>query len=92
MLTSYRLSSSFCPPPQSIQCPFLIDPSQQATQWLQKHLSNQRLEVVAQQDTNFTTSLELAIRFGKTLLVQEVDSLEPILYPLLRGELMKQGE
>ena len=48
--------------------------------------------MVAQQDANFTTSLELAIRFGKTLLVQEVDNLEPILYPVLRGELIKQGE
>ena len=44
------------------------------------------------QDANFTTVLELAVRFGKTLIIQEVDGVEPILYPLLRGDLMAQGE
>ena len=43
------------------------------------------------QDANFTTQLELAVRFGKTLIIQEVDGVEPILYPLLRGDLISQG-
>lgn len=43
------------------------------------------------QDANFTTSLELAVRFGKTLVIQEMDGIEPILYPLLRGDLISQG-
>jgi dynein heavy chain 2 len=46
---------------------------------------------VAVQDTNFTTSLELAVRFGKTLIIQEMDGVEPILYPILRGDLVAQG-
>lgn len=41
------------------------------------------------QDANFTTSVELAVRFGKTLLIQEMDTVEPILYPLLRGDLIR---
>jgi hypothetical protein len=36
--------------------------------------------------------LELAVRFGKTLIIQEVDGVEPILYPLLRGDLAAQGQ
>ena len=44
------------------------------------------------QDSNFSTALELAVRFGKTLIVEEVDDVEPVLYPLLRGDLISQGE
>lgn len=75
----------------SEQCPFLVDPSQRATEWLKTHLKESRLEVVNQQDSNFTTALELAVRFGKTLIIQEVDGVEPLLYPLLRRDLISQG-
>lgn len=37
------------------------------------------------------TSLELAVRFGKTLIIQEMDGVEPVLYPLLRRDLIAQG-
>ena len=76
---------------QSHVCSFLIDPSQCATLWLKNHLKDSRLEVINQQDGNFTTSLELAVRFGKTLVIQEVDGVEPILFPLLRKDLVSQG-
>jgi hypothetical protein len=35
--------------------------------------------------------VELAVRFGKTLLVREADRVEPLLYPLLRRDLTHQG-
>ncbi|OWF37256.1 Cytoplasmic dynein 2 heavy chain 1 [Mizuhopecten yessoensis] len=76
---------------QSALRPFLVDPSSRATEWLKTHLKENRLEVINQQDANFSTSLELAVRFGKTLIIQEVDGVEPVLYPLLRGDLMAQG-
>lgn len=44
------------------------------------------------QDANFSTALELAVRFGKTLIIQEMDSVEPILYPIIRGDLISQGK
>ncbi|XP_075054902.1 cytoplasmic dynein 2 heavy chain 1 [Mixophyes fleayi] len=72
-------------------CPFLIDPSSQATEWLKTHLKESRLEVINQQDANFITALELAVRFGKTLIIQEMDGVEPVLYPLLRKDLIAQG-
>ncbi|XP_033632471.1 cytoplasmic dynein 2 heavy chain 1-like isoform X2 [Asterias rubens] len=71
--------------------PFLVDPSSRATDWLKTHLKDARLEVVNQQDSNFNTALELAVRFGKTLIIQEMDGIEPILYPLLRADLVSQG-
>lgn len=37
------------------------------------------------------TSLELAVRFGKTLIIREMDGVEPALYPLLRRDLIAQG-
>ncbi|PIO26472.1 hypothetical protein AB205_0144010, partial [Aquarana catesbeiana] len=43
------------------------------------------------QDANFITALELAVRFGKTLIIQEMDGVEPVLYPLLRKDLIAQG-
>uniref|UniRef100_A0A3B4GDC8 Cytoplasmic dynein 2 heavy chain 1 n=1 Tax=Pundamilia nyererei TaxID=303518 RepID=A0A3B4GDC8_9CICH len=76
---------------QSVAAPFLIDPSSRATEWLCTHLKQHRLEVINQQDNNFMTSLELAVRFGKTLIIQEMDGVEPVLYPLLRRDLIAQG-
>ena len=44
------------------------------------------------QDANFNTTLELAVRFGKTLIIREMDNIEPVLYPLLRKDLVSLGE
>ncbi|XP_077466766.1 cytoplasmic dynein 2 heavy chain 1 isoform X1 [Stigmatopora argus] len=76
---------------RSVACPFLIDPSSGATEWLCTHLKQNRLEIINQQDSNFMTALELAVRFGKTLIIQEMDEVEPVLYPLLRRDLIAQG-
>src|SRR6185437_4228493 len=67
------------------------DPNGQATAWLKSHLADKTLEVVMQQEPRFGTTLELAVRFGKTLIIQEVDGLLPMLYPLVRRDLSGQG-
>ena len=54
-------------------------------------MKDQRLEVVNQQDSNFVSTLELAVRFGKTLLVQEVKEIEPVMFSVLRGDITTQG-
>ena len=54
-------------------------------------MKDARLEIINQQDVNFSTSLELAVRFGKTLVIQEVDGVEPLLFPLLRRDLISHG-
>jgi dynein heavy chain 2 len=43
------------------------------------------------QDPRFTKQLELAVRFGKTLVVTEVDSVDAVLVPLLRRDLLHEG-
>ena len=75
----------------SSQVPFVIDPNGQSTGWLKTHLSDKSLEVVMQQEPRFVTTLELAVRFGKTLVIQEVDGLMPMLYPIVRRDLVGQG-
>lgn len=37
------------------------------------------------------TALELAIRFGKTIVVKEVDGIHPMYFPLLKKSLKKVG-
>lgn len=67
--------------------PFIIDPASAATEWLRSLLGTDRsrpLEVVNQFDGRFMNQVELAVRFGKTLLVLEADGVEPALYPICR--------
>ena len=78
---------------QAQMSPYLIDPSARASHWLKKHLaaSETPFEVTNQDDERFFLTLELAIRFGKTLVIEQVNSISPILYPVLRKELAGQG-
>lgn len=71
--------------------PLIVDPTGQATTWLKNHFSEQKFELVKPHDSNFLRTVELAVRFGKTLLVQEVTDIESSLYPLLKKEFIKQG-
>jgi len=77
----------------AVNVPFVIDPSSQASSWLVKHLEagGKSVETVTPNEARFSTALELAVRFGKTLVVQEVDSVEGVLVPLLRRDLVRQG-
>jgi dynein heavy chain 2 len=31
-------------------------------------------------------------RFGKVLIIQEVDNIDPVLFPILQGDLINQGK
>ena len=74
--------------------PYLIDPSNRASQWLKKHLEQNDIpfEVTNQEDDRFLLTLELAIRFGKSLVVEQVNFISPVLYPVLRKDLAGQGK
>lgn len=74
--------------------PFVIDPADAATSWLQAYYGTdpaRPLESIPSADARFTNQVELAVRFGKTLLVFDVDTLEPMLYPLIREDILMQG-
>ena len=77
---------------ECIPKPYVIDPSSQATEWLKVHLGKEEtIEVVNVNDERFFLNLELAVRFGKTLIIQDVNKIEPVLYPILREEVVGQG-
>eukprot|EP01116_Phalansterium_solitarium_P024803 TRINITY_DN91_c0_g1_i2.p1 TRINITY_DN91_c0_g1~~TRINITY_DN91_c0_g1_i2.p1 ORF type:complete len:4088 (+),score=2028.04 TRINITY_DN91_c0_g1_i2:171-12434(+) len=75
--------------------PFIIDPSTLVSKWLRTYLSSldekRSIEVTTQEDERFANTLELAVRFGKTLVVQEIDRIHPVLVPLLRKDLVRHG-
>jgi len=73
--------------------PLIIDPATQASEWLKTNLKKncESVEVLNHQDAKFNTNIELAIRFGKSLIIQEVDGIESMLVPILRKDLMQQG-
>jgi dynein heavy chain 2 len=78
----------------SDRVPFIIDPTSAATDWLKSILAEDKtrpLEVVTNHDPRFINQVELSVRFGKTLLILEVDTVEPMLYPLCRKDLVHQG-
>ena len=76
----------------STRTPLLIDPNTKATEWLKQHFGNEKsVEIVSQNDPKFTTQFELAVRFGKTLIVLELDQVDSFLFPVLRKEILVQG-
>ncbi|QDZ22651.1 heavy chain of dynein [Chloropicon primus] len=85
-----------------LNTPLIVDNSGRAIQWLENKLHQQIeedldngrkqvVEKVRMSDKRAIHSIELAVRFGKILILEEVDHIEPILYPLLRKELVVQG-
>ena len=84
-----------------LNTPLIVDNSGRAVVWLQNHLQqevedsknsrNQVIEKIRMSDKRAINTIELAVRFGKILILQEVDQIEPILYPLLRRELTIHG-
>ena len=76
------------------QPPLIVDPTSKTADWLEAHLraaDKGSVESVALHDERFANALELAVRFGKTLIVREADRVDPILYPILRRDLVRQG-
>ncbi|KAL3676900.1 hypothetical protein R1sor_026848 [Riccia sorocarpa] len=77
----------------SRKCRLLVDPLGQAVKWLINCATTQDIpfETVGLKDARFTTALQLAVRFGKMLIVQDVEEVEPVLFPLLRSEFERQN-
>lgn len=55
--------------------PLLLDPTATASKWLVEFLKsqpNKKFEVLNQNDERFTYNLELGVRFGKILIIEDV--------------------
>jgi len=71
--------------------PLIIDPSGQATEFLMKEYGAKKITKTSFLDDAFRKNLESALRFGNPLLVQDVESYDPILNPVLNKEVRKTG-
>ena len=68
--------------------PLLIDPNSAATQYLIAEVGG---EVTTPNDSKVMNVLELAIRFGKHLVLKEIDRIEGHLINILRREIITMG-
>lgn len=72
--------------------PLIVDPTLNTLNWLKNHYKNKQLEIISQNSQKFATSLELAVRFGKILIIEEVETVSSLLFPILRKQFVYQGE
>jgi len=72
--------------------PLVIDPAGQAIEFLKRHYGREReVSVTSFLDASFMKHLESALRFGMTLVVQDVDTIDPVMNPVLNREFHKAG-
>uniref|UniRef100_A0AC35TT30 DHC_N1 domain-containing protein n=1 Tax=Rhabditophanes sp. KR3021 TaxID=114890 RepID=A0AC35TT30_9BILA len=71
--------------------PLIIDPSGQAMDFMLRQFGHKNIIKTSFLDDSFKKNLESALRFGNTLLVQDVESYDPILNPVLNREVKKTG-
>nr|CAB3240292.1 cytoplasmic dynein 1 heavy chain 1 [Phallusia mammillata] len=71
--------------------PLIIDPSGQATEFILRQYADRKISQTSFLDNAFRKNLESSLRFGNPLLVQDVESYDPILNPVLNRELRRTG-
>merc|ERR1712194_590364 len=71
--------------------PLVIDPSGQALAWVKAQWKDRKLIVTSFMDAKFYKVLESGLRFGTTVLVQDVDKIDPILNSVLNKETQKRA-
>ncbi|KAK6049005.1 ATPase family protein [Cooperia oncophora] len=71
--------------------PLIIDPSGQASEFIMKQFAGRNIQKTSFLDDSFRKNLESALRFGNSLLVQDVESYDPILNPVLNREVKRTG-
>ncbi|XP_051176804.1 dynein axonemal heavy chain 2 [Leptopilina boulardi] len=72
--------------------PLVTDPQCQAVKWIKNMEEDNDLKIIDFGQTDFTKVLELAIQFGKPVLLQNVgEILDPALNPILQKAFIKTG-
>lgn len=74
-----------------IRFPLVIDPSGQAISFLMNKHKDEKIQSTSFLDKAFSKTLAGAVRFGTTLLVENVEHIDPILNPILNKELQRTG-
>lgn len=69
--------------------PMLNDPTKCVVAWLTKYLRSKDLahDVTTQHSERFTYTLELAVRFGKILIVEDCNEINPPLLGIVTGNI-----
>ena len=72
--------------------PLMIDPQQQANQWLRKKEEKNGVAITTMRDPNLLRILENCIRLGKPLILEDLsEMIEPALEPVLQKAVYKNG-
>jgi dynein heavy chain 1, cytosolic len=74
-----------------IRFPLIIDPSGTAIDFLMNKHKDERIQKTSFVDKAFMKTLAGAVRFGNTLLVENVEKVDPVLNPLLNREHQRTG-
>lgn len=72
--------------------PFCIDPQQQALNWIKKREDEKNLKILSCTDADFLKQIELAIKYGLPVLVQDVDEIDPILNNVLSKNIQSKSQ
>ncbi|RNF09395.1 cytoplasmic dynein 2 heavy chain 1 isoform X1 [Trypanosoma rangeli] len=78
---------------EQVTTPLIIDSSDQAVSWLLSNLKGRGItvDVCSVSDEHLVSALELALRFGKSFVITDVDHIDSFMYPLFRRELRTEG-
>jgi dynein heavy chain len=72
--------------------PLIIDPQNQANNWIRKLQGGNNIQIGKLSDQNFSKTLENCIRFGSPCLLENVEEeLDPMLDPVLQKQTFKKG-
>ena len=71
--------------------PLIVDPSGQATNFITNKYAGKKMLVTSFIDAAFMKTLASAVRFGTPLMVQDVETIDPVLNPILNKEFQKTG-
>jgi len=71
--------------------PLIIDPSGHAIDFIMQKHKEEKIQKTSFLDKAFMKTLAGAVRFGTTLLVENVEKLDPVLNPILNKEIQRTG-
>jgi len=74
-----------------VRFPLIIDPSGHAIDFVMRKYKDQKIQKTSFLDKAFMKTLAGAVRFGTTLLVENVEKLDPVLNPILNKEIQRTG-
>ena len=74
-----------------VRFPLIIDPSGHAIDFVMNKFKDEKIQKTSFLDNAFMKTLAGAVRFGTTLLVENVENIDPVLNPLLNREIQRTG-